>query len=161
MRLALFAPDIPQNAGTLMRLCACWGLVLDVIEPAGFALSDRAFRRAGLDYIDKATYARHANWSSFRKDVPGRPVLIETNSPCPYTEFRFAPGDILVLGSETEGLPLWLREAVPDQVMIPMRPGLRSLNVAIAGAIVLAEALRQTRGFPPAPDLPHKEDTGN
>ncbi|NWH07754.1 MAG: tRNA (cytidine(34)-2'-O)-methyltransferase [Alphaproteobacteria bacterium] len=160
MRLALFAPDIPQNAGTLMRLCACWGLALDIIEPAGFALSDRAFRRAGMDYVEKGTLARHSDWAAFRARVPGRPVLVETDGLCPYTDFHFARDDILVLGSETEGLPPWLREAVPDQVMIPMRPGLRSINVALAGAIVLSEALRQTQAFPPPPDSAHKREAG-
>lgn len=148
MRLALFQPDIPQNAATLIRACACLGVTIDLIEPCGFALSDQRFKRAGLDYVDRSDLRRHASWEAFRGSVAARPVLITPTASRTYTEFQFSPDDVLVLGRESVGFPDWMHAAIADQVAIPMREGLRSLNVALAGAMVLGEALRQTASFP-------------
>lgn len=150
MRLALFEPDIPQNAGALMRLGACLGVALDIIEPCGFVLSDRRLRRAGLDYIAAATVARHASWDAFRAAQPpsARIVLLTTHAALPHHRFTFAAEDTLLLGRESAGVPQSVHAACPAQVRVPMRPGQRSLNVALAAAIVLSEALRQTDGFP-------------
>lgn len=148
MRLALFQPDIPQNAATLIRACACLGVTIDLIEPCGFALSDQRFKRAGLDYVDRSDLRRHASWEAFRSSVSARPVLITPNTPRVYTDFQFAENDVLVLGRESVGFPDWMLSTVGDQVAIPMRVGLRSINVALAGAMVLGEALRQTASFP-------------
>jgi tRNA (cytidine/uridine-2'-O-)-methyltransferase len=150
MRLALFEPDIPQNAGALMRLGACLGVALDIIEPCGFVLSDRRLRRAGLDYIAAATVARHASGDAFRAAQPtaARLVLLTTRAALPHHRFAFAAEDTLLLGRESAGVPDAVHAACPAQVRVPMRPGQRSLNVALAAAIVLGEALRQTSGFP-------------
>lgn len=148
MRLALFQPDIPQNAATMIRACACLGVTIDLIEPCGFALSDQRFRRAGLDYVDRSDLKRHASWEAFRAAVAERAVLITPSASSRYTEFRFAASDVLVLGRESVGFPDWVHESIPHQVCIPMRSGLRSINVALAGAMVLGEALRQTASFP-------------
>ena len=150
VRIALYQPDIPQNCGTLLRLAACLGLGVDIIEPMGFVWDDRQFRRAGLDYLDQAEVVRHADFAAFldwqhRHDR--RPVLLTTAAATRFTDFRFSPPDTLVLGRESAGVPDDVRNQIIDQVRIPMRPGLRSLNVAIAGAMVATEALRQTDGF--------------
>jgi tRNA (cytidine/uridine-2'-O-)-methyltransferase len=149
MRLALYQPDIPQNAGSLMRLCACLGVPLDIVEPCGFLLSDRNFRRAGMDYADQAQIRRHPSWDRFQADRgPGRLILLTTRAAQPYTGFVFAPGDILLAGRESAGVPEEVHEAATARLLIPMRPGMRSLNVAQAAAMVLGEALRQTGQFP-------------
>ena len=150
MRLALFEPDIPQNAGALMRLGACLGVALDIIEPCGFVLSDCRLRRAGLDYVAAATVTRHASWRAFRAAQPpaGRLVLLTTRATLPHHRFAFAAGDTLLLGRESAGVPDSVQAACTAKVRVPMRPGQRSLNVALAAAIVLGEALRQTGGFP-------------
>lgn len=152
MRLALYEPDIPQNAGTLIRVAACFHLGIDVIEPCGFVFSDAAFRRAGMDYLEAARVTRHASWNAFhskhRLEGTGRLVLLTTKASDPYIDFAFAPGDTLLLGRESAGVPEHVHAAADARLRIPMQPGLRSLNVAIAGAMVLGEALRQTRGFP-------------
>jgi tRNA (cytidine/uridine-2'-O-)-methyltransferase len=152
VRLALYQPDIPQNAGALMRLCACLGVAMDIIEPCGFLLSDRNFRRAGLDYRDGVDLTRHAGWESFRASRPakgeGRIVLLTTKAAQPYTGFAFQPGDTLLTGRESAGVPQMVHEQADARLLIPMRPGMRSLNVAQAAAMVLGEALRQTGGFP-------------
>ena len=148
MRVALFEPDIPQNAATLIRACACLGVPIDIIEPCGFQLSDRRFKRAGLDYLELADLTRYVSWESFRQSRSNRPVLVTPSAEARYTDFRFRPDDSLVLGRESAGFPDWVEKGVADRVAIPMRPGLRSLNVALAGAMVLGEALRQTNGFP-------------
>jgi tRNA (cytidine/uridine-2'-O-)-methyltransferase len=149
MNLALFQPDIAQNAATLIRLGACLGARIDIIEPCGFVFSDRNFRRAGMDYLEKATVTRHASWSTFLEDrVPGRIVLLTTKSREPYTAFAFRPDDTLLLGRESAGVPDEVHNAADARLSIPLREGLRSLNVALAGAMVLGEALRQTNGFP-------------
>ncbi len=148
MRLALYQPDIPQNAGSLMRLCACLGLGVDVIEPCGFLLSDRNFRRAGMDYLAGLDLARHASWEEFRGQKRGRLVLLTTKASTPYFGFRFAPTDTLLVGRESAGVPDEVHEAADARLTIPMRAGMRSLNVAQAAAMVLGEALRQTALFP-------------
>lgn len=146
MRLALYQPDIPQNLGAALRLCACLGVALDVIEPCGFPLTDAAMKRAALDYGDKAKVARHASFAAFRA-VPerqsGRLVLIETDGALNFQDFSFSTGDTLVLGRETAGSPGELYEAAQASLRIPMVRGLRSLNVISAGTVVLTEALRQ------------------
>ena len=148
MRLALYQPDIPQNAGSLMRLCACLGVAMDVIEPCGFLLSDRNFRRAGMDYLSRLDLTRHASWEAFRTPRPGRLVLLTTKASTPYFGLPFAPSDTLLVGRESAGVPHEVHEAADVRLTIPMRAGMRSLNVAQAAAMVLGEALRQTALFP-------------
>ena len=148
MRLALYEPDIPQNAGSLMRLGACLGVGIDIIEPCGFLLTDRNFRRAGMDYLQNADIRRHESWSQFRQVTPSRLLLLTTKGDCAYTDFAFDSGDVLLLGRESAGVPQTVHDAVDARLVIPLRPGLRSLNVAQAAAMVLGEALRQTGGFP-------------
>ena len=151
MRLALFQPDIPQNAGALLRLSACLGVAVDIVEPAGFPVSDRAFRRAGLDYLDHVTIARHASFAAFeeaRRAAGRRLVLLTTKAELSHLETDFRPDDVLMVGRESAGAPDYVHEAADLRITIPMRPGLRSLNVATAAAIVLGEALRRTDGFP-------------
>lgn len=153
-RLALYQPDIPQNAGTLLRLCACLGVDVDIVEPAGFPVSDRAFRRAGLDYLAKVNIARHVSFSAFeerRRETGQRLVLLTTRAAQPHTGFRFAPGDVLMVGRESAGVPDEVHAAADARIIVPMREGLRSMNVAVAAAIVLGEALRQTDGYPAMP----------
>ncbi|HVK79204.1 MAG TPA: TrmH family RNA methyltransferase [Verrucomicrobiae bacterium] len=147
MRLALYQPDIPQNLGAALRLCACLGVALDVIEPCGFPLTDAAMKRAALDYGDKAKVQRHASFAAFRaapERAHGRLVLIETDGALNFQDFAFSTGDTLVLGRESAGSPGELYEAAQASVRIPMMRGLRSLNVISAGTVVLTEALRQT-----------------
>jgi tRNA (cytidine/uridine-2'-O-)-methyltransferase len=148
MRLALYEPDIAPNAGSLIRLGACLGVPIDIIEPCGFLLSEARFRRAGMDYLEKADMTRHASWAAFRQTRTGRLILLTAKASDPYTGFTFADGDTLMLGRESAGVPDAVHEAADARLCIPMRPGLRSINVAQAGAMVLGEALRQTRGFP-------------
>ena len=150
MRLALYEPDIPQNAGSLMRLGACLGVGIDIIEPCGFLLSDRNFRRAGMDYLQNADIRRHESWARFHQEVPpaARLVLLTTKGNMAYTDFVFAPGDILLVGRESAGVPQSVHDAVDAKLVIPLRSGLRSLNVAQSAAMVLGEALRQTSLFP-------------
>jgi tRNA (cytidine/uridine-2'-O-)-methyltransferase len=149
MRLALYEPDIAQNAGALIRLAACLGVAIDIIEPCGFVFSDRRLRRAGMDYIDHAEVVRHESWSAFRAALTGRLILLTSKGSQSYCDFAFAPGDTLLLGRESAGVPENVHEAADARLRIPLKPGLRSLNVAQAGAMVLGEALRQTGGFPP------------
>jgi tRNA (cytidine/uridine-2'-O-)-methyltransferase len=148
MRIALFEPDIPQNCGTLLRLAACLGLAVDVIEPCGFLWNDRRLRRAGLDYLADVEVARHPSWAAYRESLQGRLILLTTRASRPYTDFAFAPGDSLLLGRESAGVPDSVHEAANARLKIPMRQGLRSINVALAAAMVLGEALKQTGGFP-------------
>lgn len=149
--LALYQPDIPQNTGTMLRMAACLGVAVDIIEPAGFDVSDRNFRRAGLDYLDRVAIARHASWGAFeawRMAEGRRLVLATTKAATPYTAFAFAPEDVILVGRESAGVPDEVHAAADTRVMIPMQPGLRSLNVAIAAAMILGEALRQTTWSP-------------
>lgn len=153
MRLALYQPDIPQNAGTLLRTAACLGIALDVIGPTGFDMTDRALKRAGLDYLDHVELGRHESFDAFqiwRRSLSPTPrlVLVSAHAETTHVDFAFRPTDILMLGRESAGVPENVRSVADAAVRIPLSPGLRSLNVAIAGAIVLAEALRQTNGFP-------------
>jgi len=148
--LALYQPEIPQNTGTILRMGACLGVPIHLIEPASFTLSDKALRRAGLDYLDKAALVRHANWEAFeawRMAEGRRLILLSTRSDGTHTGFRFEPGDVLLAGRETSGVPDPVRDAADFSIRIPMAPGTRSLNVAVAAAMVLGEALRQTGGF--------------
>ncbi len=154
MRLALFQPDIPQNAGTLIRLGACLGVPLDLIGPAGFATSDRAFRRAGLDYHASANVKRHVSFAAFEAERAAestrpRLILLTTQGTTPYCAFSFQPSDILIVGRESAGVPSEVHAVADARIAIPMQPGQRSLNVAVAAAMVLGEALRQTGGFGP------------
>lgn len=149
MHLALYQPDIPQNTGALIRLSACFGIPLDIIEPCGFLWSDAKLKRAGMDYLEHAEITRHASWETFRDARCGaRLVLLTTKAEQSYGDFSFQLDDILLLGRESAGVPDFVQETADARLRIPMRAGMRSLNVAMAGAIVLAEALRQTGGFP-------------
>ncbi len=148
MRLVLFEPDIPQNTGALLRLAACLGLPLDIVEPCGFLFDDRRLRRVGMDYLERAEMVRHPSWSAYRRAATGRLLLLTTKGDIPYTDFEFRADDNLILGRESAGVPDEVRDAADARLVIPMRPGLRSINVALAGAMVLGEALRQTKQFP-------------
>ncbi len=151
MRLALYQPDIPPNAGTLIRLGACLGVAVDIIEPCGFPLSDKALRRAMLDYGAQATVVRHGSWEKYlaaRRPDGGRLVLLTTRASLSYTDFVFEERDTLLTGRETAGVPESVHAAADARVVIPMVEGLRSLNVAVATAMVLGEAMRQTGGLP-------------
>jgi tRNA (cytidine/uridine-2'-O-)-methyltransferase len=148
MRLALYEPDIPQNAGAILRLGACFGVAVDVIGPCGFVLDDRRLKRVAMDYVDRVAIVRHESWNAFRQAQRGRLVLLSTQAPLPYHRFAFARDDVLLLGRETAGVPREVAAVVDASVVIPMRPELRSLNVALAAAIVLGEALRQTALLP-------------
>lgn len=148
MRLALFEPDIPQNAGALIRLGACLGVPVDIIEPCGFLFDDARLKRAGMDYLELATVMRHASWHPFLRASTGRKILLTTKAGESYIDFQFAPDDVLILGRESAGAPEYVHAAAAARLRIPMKEGLRSLNVALAGAMVLSEALRQTAGFP-------------
>lgn len=147
LTLALYEPDIPQNAGTLLRLCACLGVDAAFVGPAAFPTSDRAFRRAGLDYLDGVAIERHASFAAFetwRRASGRRLVLLTTHAPLPYPAFAFRGTDVLMTGRESAGVPEAVHAAADARLLIPMRPGQRSLNVAVAAAMVLGEALRQT-----------------
>jgi tRNA (cytidine/uridine-2'-O-)-methyltransferase len=151
MQIALYEPDIPQNTGTVLRLCACLGLTAHIIEPAGFPTTDRAFRRAGMDYLDTVTMARHASWRDFdtwRRQERHRLVLFTTAASLSYLDYGFAPTDILLFGRESAGVPQDVHASADARLVIPLRPGLRSLNVAVAAAMAAGEALRQTGGMP-------------
>ena len=148
MRLALYQPDIPQNLGAFIRLAACLGTPLDIIEPCGFPVDDRRIRRAAMDYVDLARLRRHASWDAFRRDsAPGRLVLLTTAGAVRLPEAHFRADDILLLGRESAGVPAEIHEAADLRVRVPMQKGVRSLNVALAAAMVLSEALRQTDGY--------------
>ena len=148
--LTLYQPDIPQNTGTLLRLCACLDVPAAIIEPAGFPISDRHFRRSGMDYLDEVTIARHDSFSAFetwRQAEGRRLVLLTTKAATAHTAFAFLPGDVLLLGRESAGVPDAVQDIADARVRVPMRQSLRSLNVAVAGALVLGEALRQVGWF--------------
>ena len=150
MRIALYEPDIPQNAGTILRLAACLGIEAHIIEPAGFPTTDRAFRRAGMDYLDAVTLVRHAGWQDFevwRARTGARLLLLTTHASTSYLDHAFDARDILLLGRESAGVPEAVHTAADARLVIPMRGGLRSLNVAVAAAMVVGEALRQTGGI--------------
>jgi tRNA (cytidine/uridine-2'-O-)-methyltransferase len=147
MQIALYQPDIPQNTGTILRLCACMDVAAHIIEPAGFAISDRHFRRAGMDYLDQLNWTRHNSWTKFeewRRQEGHRLLLLTTKGATPYLDFRYQASDILLFGRESAGVPSDVAEAADARRVIPIQPGLRSLNVAMAAAMALSEALRQT-----------------
>lgn len=148
MHLALYQPDLPPNVGTLIRLGACLGVPTHIIEPCGFPFSLQAVRRSALDYTRHAEIIAHKSWEAFQSDrPPGRLVLLTTKATEPYTRFEFAADDTLMVGRESAGVPDTVAAAADARVLIPLRPGLRSLNVAVAAGMVLGEALRQTGGF--------------
>ena len=147
LALVLFQPDIPQNTGTMLRTCACLGLDAAIIEPAGFPVSDRHFRRSGMDYLDQVAITRHMSWHAFedwRAQTGRRLILLSTRAASPYTTFAFRPDDLLLVGRESAGVPDEVHDRADARVVIPQKPGLRSLNVAVAAAMVLGEAIRQT-----------------
>jgi len=146
MRIALYQPDIPQNTGTILRLAACLGIEVHLIEPAGFPASDRAFRRAGMDYLDQVTLVRHVSWETFeswRRAQGLRLVLFTTRAAASYLDHVFARRDILLFGRESAGVPDEVQEAADVRLKIPMRAGLRSINVAMTCAMAVGEAMRQ------------------
>ena len=154
MRIALYQPDIPQNSGNIFRTAACFGVPVDVIEPCGFLFSTKLFRRSGMDYLDHVDVTRHENWPAFQakrqaQKTRSRLVLFTTKSQDRFTDFSFAPSDILLFGSESAGVPEPVHQAADHRLTIPIRPQLRSLNLASACAIVVCEALRQLTLFPP------------
>jgi tRNA (cytidine/uridine-2'-O-)-methyltransferase len=151
MQIALYQPDIPQNAGTILRLCACLGVAAHLIEPAGFPISDRHFRRAGMDYLDQVEISRHASWAAFedwRRGADLRLILFTTSGADSYLDHAFGPRDVLLFGRESAGVPDEVQAAADARLLIPMRPGMRSINIAMSAAMALGEALRQTKAFP-------------
>jgi tRNA (cytidine/uridine-2'-O-)-methyltransferase len=153
MVIALYEPDIPQNTGTILRLGACLGLPVHFVGPAGFPVSERSFRRAGLDYLDHVSLVNHVSFAAFenwRRSEQRRLVLLSTRAERAYLDFDFRPGDVLLCGRESSGVPEAVHASADARVKVPMRPDLRSLNVAVGLAMVLGEALRQTKGFPGA-----------
>jgi len=146
LNLVLYQPDIPQNLGALLRLSACMGVMVHIIEPCGFPMDDQKLRRAGMDYMHLARYLRHLNWDAFmahRATQPGRLLLLETDGAVPYTQIAFQPTDYVMVGRESAGTPAELYPLMDQTVMIPMREGVRSLNVAMAAGMMVAEACRQ------------------
>lgn len=146
IRIALYQPDIAGNTGTILRMAACLGIAVDLIEPAGFDISDRALKRAGMDYLEMAALTRHVDFARFEEQRQGerrRLLLLSTKAALPYTDFRFEDGDILLLGRESAGVPQPVHDGADARLLIPMRGGGRSLNVALAAAMVAGEALRQ------------------
>lgn len=148
MRIALFQPDIAGNVGTLLRLAACVDVAVDLIEPMGFAWSDRALARSGMDYAGHVSVSRHADWDAFLATATGRIVLATTTGAVPLPDACFMPDDILLLGSEGAGVPADVHDRADLRVRVPMRAPFRSLNVAVAASMMLGEALRQTGGWP-------------
>ncbi|NGO62611.1 tRNA (cytidine(34)-2'-O)-methyltransferase [Rhizobium daejeonense] len=146
LRIALYQPDIPGNTGTILRLVACLGLGVDIIEPAGFDISDRNLKRAGMDYLASVTLTRHVNWNQFetwRQSAGRRLVLASTRAAERYTDFTYRPDDILLFGRESAGVPDNVHDAADARVIIPMVAGQRSINVAMSAAMIAGEALRQ------------------
>ena len=151
MRIALFQPGIPQNVGAAIRLSACFGVGLDVIEPCSFPLDDKSLKRAALDYGPLAHLQRHDNWETFLKAPErsqGRLLLFTTKGATPFHRFEFQAGDTLLFGNESRGAPDEVHEAVQGRIVIPIRADTRSMNLATTAAMALGEALRQTGGFP-------------
>jgi tRNA (cytidine/uridine-2'-O-)-methyltransferase len=165
MRIALYQPDIPQNTGTILRLAACLGIEAHIIEPAGFAVSDRAFRRAGLDYLDQVVIVRHAGWETFeawRSGANARLILFTTGAQTSYLDHAFRDDDVLLFGRESSGVSRQVHAAADVRLRIPMRAGLRSLNVAMAAAMAAGEAMRQAalsgEAWSGSPSKPHRRD---
>lgn len=149
-RIALYQPEIAGNVGAVMRTCACLGTPLDLIEPMGFLWDDRRVARAAMDYIDHVHVTRHAGWAAFEAQAAGRIVLLTTRGAVPFHDFAFACDDIVLFGRESAGVPDAVHARADARVVIPMAPPLRSLNLSVSAAIVLAEALRQTGDWPPS-----------
>ncbi|EGP08703.1 tRNA (cytosine34-2'-O-)-methyltransferase [Bradyrhizobiaceae bacterium SG-6C] len=150
MRVVLFQPDIPQNTGTILRLCACLSVEAHIVEPAGFPVSDRHFRRSGMDYLDQVSIVRHVSWTAFeawRAGSGSRLVLFSTKAAKPYLDHIYRDDDLLLFGRESAGVPDDVVNAADERLIIPIAPGMRSLNVAMTVAMALGEALRQTRGM--------------
>lgn len=146
LHLALYQPDIPQNTGTMLRMAACLGIAVEIIEPAGFDVSDRNLRRSGLDYLDHVAITRHRSWDAFqlwREASGSRLVLATTAGSVPYTQHAFRDGDCVLMGRESAGVPEAVHAAADARILVPIRPGLRSLNVAVCAAMILGEAIRQ------------------
>ena len=157
IRIALYQPDIAQNTGTILRLCACVGLEAHIIEPAGFPATDRAFRRAGMDYLDQVAIVRHTGWTAFegwRSGAKARLALFTTAGAVSYLDFEYRDGDVLLFGRESAGVAEAVHTAADARLKIPMREGLRSLNVAMSVAMAAGEALRQTGGAPAGKIVP-------
>jgi len=150
MRLGLFQPDIPQNLGAAIRLCACLDAPLDVIEPCGFPLDDRSVRRAAMDYAVRAEVVRHRSWDDFLSGKHGRLVLFTTRGALPFHDFAFRADDILLFGRESAGVPEEVHAAADARLFIPLAAGARSLNVVTAATLALGEGLRQIKAFPAA-----------
>ncbi len=151
MRLALYQPDIPQNTGALLRLAACLGVAVDIIEPCGFPLSEKSLRRTGMDYVELVDLTLHPNWDAFwaaTRAQQGRLVLLTTKAAQTHIKTKYTDNDVLLLGRESAGVPDEVRQTAAVSVRVPLMPPARSLNVAMAAGIVLSEALRQTGGFP-------------
>jgi len=151
MHIALYEPDIPQNAGTILRTCACLGIDAHIIEPAGFPVSDRAFRRAGLDYLDQVSITRHGSFAAFeawRRSAGFKLALLTTRAATSYLDHAYAGDQILLFGRESAGVPEAVHQAADFRLLIPIREGLRSLNIAVSVAMAAGEALRQTRPAP-------------
>lgn len=148
MRLALYEPDIPQNCGALLRLGACLGIAVDIIEPCGFLFDEKRMRRAGMDYLDRVEVRRHASWDAYQRVRQGRLILLTSRGSDLYTRFAFRPDDTVMVGRESAGVPEAVHRAADARLVIPMRQGLRSLNVAQAAAMAVGEGLRQIDGFP-------------
>ncbi|MFQ0813509.1 tRNA methyltransferase [Brucella anthropi] len=150
LRIALYQPDIPGNTGTILRMAACLGFAVDLIEPAGFDVSDRALKRAGMDYLEQAALTRHADWRRFedwRLQAGRRIVLASTKAAIPYTDYRFQDNDILLFGRESAGVPDHIHDGADARLLIPMVPGARSLNLAVSVAMTAGEALRQRKSL--------------
>ena len=151
MRIALYQPEIAGNLGTILRTCACFDVPVDIIEPCGFPFSDRSLKRAGMDYFDHVQYTRHADWDAFRDSVDSRNsriILLSSKAAEPHYGFGYRNTDILLFGSEGSGVPLTIQQQCDERITIPMKPGMRSLNLAVSAGMALGEALRQTGQFP-------------
>ncbi len=151
LHVVLYQPDIPQNTGTMLRLAACLGVPVEIIEPAAFDVSDRNLRRSGMDYLNHVTITRHISWRAFeewRGEARGRLVLATTKGAVPYTDFAYQPEDIILVGRESAGVPDEVHAAADARIIVPMQAGMRSLNVAVTAGMILGEALRQTGSFP-------------
>lgn len=149
MRIALFEPDIAANTGTIIRLGACMGVAIDIIEPCGFPFGDASLKRAGMDYLPRARLDRHASWTAFRGKLQGRLIVATTKAAVAYTDFAFESADTLLFGRESAGVTDEVVKAADGLVRVPMAEGLRALNVAVTAGMILGEALRQTAAFPP------------
>ena len=156
LRLALFEPDIPQNTAAVLRTCSCLGVACEVIEPCGFVFGGQHMRRAGMDYLDHVALTWHVDWHAFQAAYPGhRRILVTTKAAQPYMEHSFQRGDILIMGRESAGVPDFVHDAADARLTIPMAAGMRSLNMSVSAAMVVAEALRQLDAFPNSETNPH------